>query len=135
VTVEEAIAWVRETKVRVGASSVLPSTMDWRELAIAADALATRVRELEAELEREGARAGWPVLCTSPSRVLNRNERPNDRMWLNDAIRVARDAIEEGVTGTQPPRRPACGGTSDRPWARRRRTSGLSRRRTDSRRL
>ena len=42
---------------------------DWHELAIAADVLASRLRELDLELEREQARAGWPVSCTAPSQV------------------------------------------------------------------
>lgn len=96
-TGERAKAFIRDRQ-RGGSGAVAPvSREDWHELAIAADALASRVYELDQELEREQARAGWPVLCSSPSRVIARNERPHDRMLLTDAVTVARNAIEDGT--------------------------------------
>lgn len=82
----------------------LPAAIeDWHEVAIAADVLASRLRELDQELECEQARAGWPVCCVAPSEVRVRNDYPADRYWLGDAITEARAAIEAAGEGREAP--------------------------------
>jgi hypothetical protein len=95
VTSDEAKAIIRQARPVAGG--------EWHELAIAADTLATWLRGLDRELEREQARAGWPVCCTERSQVRVRDEYPAGRMWLADAITTARGAVEDADEGRRPP--------------------------------
>jgi hypothetical protein len=85
VTVELAIEIIRDAQQRVQSSS---TPIDWQRLAEAAYVLADRIRAQLAELERERARAGWPVLCptVAPAGAAD----ASDRLWLEDAMSVTR---------------------------------------------